>query len=288
MRIIIKYILINLKERKLRTLVMLFSTLLSTTLLFVSFSIGASYESAQRKMARGMAGSATTAVTAKERAIHIEEIPDLPSMNARVGILKGTALYHENGYYETVDIISADLNQLNRINPPRLADGGEITGFTGSQVILPDRFTSKYGIQKGDSITLQINGNPVSLTVAEIAAYDTVFLRHTRGATALLPYPAPAEALNWQEGFSEILIEPADGVTPEELLNELTAALSGGVYQVSNIVSEEQIANDASATPVWNGPDLRQAIPSPCLGAREEINTWWPVASNPGPPMLRR
>ena len=41
-KIILKYIITNVKERKLRSGVMLLSILLSTTLLFVSFSIGAS------------------------------------------------------------------------------------------------------------------------------------------------------------------------------------------------------------------------------------------------------
>lgn len=54
MKIILKYIITSVKERKLQTGVMLLSILLSTTLLFVSFSIGASHESAQRKMVRGM------------------------------------------------------------------------------------------------------------------------------------------------------------------------------------------------------------------------------------------
>ncbi len=56
MKIIIKYILTNVKEKKMRTGVMILSILLSSTLLFVSFSIGASYESAQQKMARGNGG----------------------------------------------------------------------------------------------------------------------------------------------------------------------------------------------------------------------------------------
>lgn len=64
MKIILKYILTNIKERKLRTTVMFLSILLSSMLLFVSFSIGASYESAQKKMARGMAGSAVLSVKA--------------------------------------------------------------------------------------------------------------------------------------------------------------------------------------------------------------------------------
>lgn len=109
MKIIWKYIFINVKERKMRTAVMLLSILLSTTLLFVSFSIGASYESAQRKMARGMAGSATLSITAAEGTIRADILPNSASIRASVGILEGSALYHENGYYETVDLIAATI-----------------------------------------------------------------------------------------------------------------------------------------------------------------------------------
>lgn len=247
MKIIIKYILTNVKERKARTAVMLMSILLSTTLLFVSFSISASYESAQRKMAQGMAGSATISVTVTDdtNAIDISAVPDLPSIGASIGMLEESSLYHENGYYETVDLIAADLSQLNQINKPRLSDGGEITDFSGNKIILPDRFTSKYGIEKGDTITLQIKGSPVSFEVAEIAAYDTVFLRHTRGATALLPLSALTELLGQTDGYSEILVKPAKDISTGDLLNELTAALPVSGYQVSRIVNEAQITADA-------------------------------------------
>ncbi|MFT3982844.1 MAG: FtsX-like permease family protein [Lachnospiraceae bacterium] len=247
MKIILKYILTNVKERKTRTVVMLLSILLSTTLLFVSFSIGASYESSQRKMAQGMAGSATISVTVANdtNAIDISAIPDLSSIGASVGMLEESSLYHENGYYETVDLIAADLLQLNQINKPRLLDGGEITDFSGNKIILPDRFTSKYGIEKGDTITLQIKGSPVSFEVAKIAAYDTVFLRHTRGATALLPLSTLTELLGQTDGYSEILIKPAEDVSTGALINELTAVLPDSSYQISEIVNEAQITTDA-------------------------------------------
>lgn len=247
MKIILKYILTNVKERKTRTVVMLLSILLSTTLLFVSFSIGASYESAQRKMAQGMAGSATISVTTTDdtSGIDISAIPDLSSIGASVGMLEERSLYHENGYYETVDLIAADLSQLNQINQPRLLDGGEITDFSGNKIILPDRFTSKYGIDKGDTITLQIKGTPVSFEVAEIAAYDTIFLRHTRGATALLPLSKLTELLGQTDGYSEILIKSAEDVSTGDLISELKEKLSSSNYQVSKIVNEEQITADA-------------------------------------------
>lgn len=146
MKIILKYILTNIQERKARTAVMLLSILLSAMLLFVSFSIGVSYESAQRKMARGMAGSATVSVQNVTGGIYAGDIPTLPVIQTKAGILEGTSLYHENGYYETVDLLAADIDALNQINKPRLRNGGEITNFVGYQIILPDRFTSKYGI----------------------------------------------------------------------------------------------------------------------------------------------
>ncbi|MDT4372514.1 FtsX-like permease family protein [Blautia coccoides] len=245
MKIILKYMVTNVKERKTRTAVMLLSILLSAALLFVSFSIGASYESAQRKMARGMAGSATLSVTRSDGGIKDGILPELSSIHASVGMVEGTALYSENGYYETIDLIAADLRKLSKINPPRLVNGGDISDFSGSQVILPDRFTSKYGIKKGDTITLQVGETPISFTVAEIAAYDTVFLRHTRGATALVPLSTLSGLLDQTEGYTEILVEPAKGVTTAELKNELAAMLPSEEYQVSEVINEAQIEADA-------------------------------------------
>ncbi|GAA0257006.1 hypothetical protein GCM10008922_16200 [Faecalicatena contorta] len=246
MKILFKYILTNVKERKVRTAVMLLSIILSTVLLFVSFSIGESYENAQRKMARGMSGTASVSVTSRSETtgLQLEDIPDLPGIKAKAGLLKEDALYHENGYYESIDLIASDLSLLNQINKPQLSGGGEIENFSGYQVILPDRFTQKYGIKKGDRIMLQINGASVGFEVAAIAKYDTVFLRQTRGATALLPLDTLAEIAG-SPGYSEILIEPADGISAESLAASLLGELSDSIFIVTQIVDEATIADGA-------------------------------------------
>ncbi|WP_394920635.1 FtsX-like permease family protein [uncultured Robinsoniella sp.] len=243
MNIILKYIFTNVKERKTRTAVMLLSIVLSTTLLFVSFSIGSSYESAQRKMARGMAGTASITVKSADAdsLSRLEDIPNLENIQSIAGILESSALYHENGYFESVDLIAADLEQLNQINKPRLVNGSEISGFTGNKIILPDRFTSKYNIVQGDTVTLEIGGNPYSFEVSDIAAYDTVFLRHTRGVNALLPLETLSELLHKAGGFSQILIEQKEGAATESLIDELSKQLPAGKYRVNTTVNEEQI-----------------------------------------------
>lgn len=247
MKIILKYIYTNMKEKKMRMLVMLLSIVLSTMLLFVSFSIGASYESAQRKMARGMAGTATISVSPanQEDVIYLEDIPDISLIQEKMGMLKQSAVYHENGYYETIDLMAADLEQLNKINKPRLISGEEISDFEGNKVILPERFTSKYEIQKGDQITFEIGGSTEVFEVADIAVYDTVFLRQTRGASALLPENTLADLLQKGNGYNEILLVPQDGITTEALWQALAAELSQQDVNINIIVREAQIQADA-------------------------------------------
>lgn len=109
---------------------MMLSILLSTVLLFVSFLIGTSYEK-QRKMSRGIAGIAIVFVSAKDTnlLVDLSDIPEVSSIQTKVGMLKGRALYHENGYYEIIDLVASDLTLLNQINKPRLTGGGEIKLF---------------------------------------------------------------------------------------------------------------------------------------------------------------
>ncbi|HBF9223583.1 TPA: FtsX-like permease family protein [Clostridioides difficile] len=246
MKIILKYIFTNIKERKIRTAVMLLSIVLSTVLLFVSFSIGLSYESAQRKMAKGMSGTATISVQSKNPDIltNLEDIPDLNAIKSKVGVLESSAIYNKGGYYEEFSLIAADLSQLNKINKPRLENGDSITDFSGDKIILPTRFTSKYKIKKGDSITLQIYGKSYTFQVSDIASYDTVFLRHTRGVNALLPKETLSKIINKGSGYTRVLIDSEEEMT-ENLVNKLSEELSTEKYMVSNTINETKIISDA-------------------------------------------
>lgn len=251
MKIILKYLLNNLKERKTRTAVMLLSVILSTTMLFVSLSIGASYSVAQKTKARGSAGKAEISVSALDREnggklwISEDDVPDIASIKNKVGILKSTALYHKDGYFDNLDIISADIDKLNKINRPRLLDGSELNNFSRYQVVLPQRFTAKYNIHKGDDFELKIGGRTVAFKIAAIAAYDTVFLRETRGATALIPQDAMKEILNSGGKYSEVLVQPATGVNVDTLKAELSKVLSTKEFSVKKIIDQKQV--EASA-----------------------------------------
>jgi putative ABC transport system permease protein len=230
---------------------MLLSIVLSSTLLFVSMSIGDCYEKAQQKMAKGMAGVAAISVSAKPDAngnpvwISEQEIPLTASIKSRTGIITAPALYSQNGHYENIDMIGADLNELNAINKPRLLDCARLADFTANSIILPANFTSKYGIEPGDDVALAIGASKYKFKLAAVAAYDTVFLRSTRGVNALLPKETLAYILNTCGGNSKILIEPAGGVSTDKLISTLSATLSPQKYNVTKVYDETQVAADA-------------------------------------------
>ena len=230
---------------------MLLSIVLSTTLLFVSLSIGDSYASAQRKMAIGFAGTATLSVSAKPDSngsavwIAENEIPRLASIKNQAGLLTATALYHQGGFYENFDLIAFDLNELNTINKPRLIDGSPLTGFSGNSVVLPEKFTSAYRVKPVDTVDLNIGGTNYAFKLAAIAPYDTVFLRKTRGFNALIPRETLSEILKASNGYSKILIEPAEGVSTDELKSQLASALPPDRYEVTKIFEEAAVASEA-------------------------------------------
>ncbi len=251
MKIILKYILNNIRERMLRTAVMLLSIVLSTTLLFGSLSVGDSYASAQRKMAIGSSGTAALSVSAKPDAnggvvwISEDEIPRLASIKNQAGLLTAAALYHKDQFYENFDLLAFDLNELNAINKPRLMDGSALKDLSGNSIILPEKFTTAYRVKPGDTVVLNIGGTDYAFKLAAIAPYDTVFLRQTRGFNALSPKETLSGILNASNGNSRILIEPAAGVNTDELKAGLESALSPDRYDVTKIFDEAAVASSA-------------------------------------------
>lgn len=251
MKIILKYILSNVRKQILRTAVMILSIILSTTLLFVSLAIGDSYESAQLKMAKGFAGRATLAVSANPDAssniswISENEIPDTPSIKDKIGFLTVPALYKNDNLFENFDLIAADIDKLNAINKPILLNHGTLKGFSGNNIIVTEKFAARYGLKPRDTLTLNIGGTDYALNIYAIATYDSVFLRQTRGFNALVPKETLSNILNASKSSGKIYIIPADGMSSNQLKSELASLMPENQYSITKVYDEVQIASEA-------------------------------------------
>lgn len=91
---------------------------------------------------------------------------------------------------------------------------------------------------------MQIYGKSYTFQVSDIASYDTVFLRNTRGVNALLPKETLSKIINKGSGYTRVLIESEEEIT-ENLVNKLSEELSTEKYMVSNTINETKIISDA-------------------------------------------
>ncbi len=250
MKIILKYIFKNLQERKLRTIVMLFSIILSTALFFAALTVGDCYTNAQIKMAKGLAGKASISVTAvakedgKLAFVNENIIPNKKEIANKVGIVQTSALFEKENEFDNFDLISAELSKLNTINKSRIIKEHGFNNFTGKKIVLPEKFASKYNIKLDDQVNFKIMGKNYNFTVVAVAANDTVFLRQQRGYTALLPKETLEKILNVNNEYSSILVETSENVNVSAFASKLSKELKGE-YKVQPVVMEQQLKKDA-------------------------------------------
>lgn len=246
MSIFLKFIFRNLYERKLRTIVMILSIVLSTALLFASLAVGESYMNCHEKLLRGMAGKATVSVMPQLRedgkVSYVKEdiIVDSAGIKNKVGIMQTYGLFTKENNFESFDLIAADLEKLGKINKMRLLKEKNFEKFAGDEIVIPQNFSKKYNISLGDNVTFKIMDNNKTFTVVAIAANDNIFLRKEAGYTAILPKETLEKILNVKDEYNKILIETAEETNIDTFIFKLTNEVSAN-YKVSKTIDQQEL-----------------------------------------------
>lgn len=252
LKIILKYILKNLQERKLRTIVMLLSIVFSTALIFVSLTVGDSYMNAHIKMVKGMSGKATVSVTTEPKEdgtisfVKDSVVPENESIKNKIGFLQIPGLFIKDNNFENFDLISADSDKLDEINKPRLVREDGYSDFTGNKIVVQEKFSRMYNVELGDTISLNVMGKDMRFTVVGIAAYDTVFLRQERGHTALVPKDTLEEISSIEDEYNKIFIETKEGIDSQSFAVKLSQQLPKGC-KAQTVIDMNQLKADVKS-----------------------------------------
>lgn len=171
MRILFKFIAKSIWEKKLRTLLIIFTVLISTSLFFASTTLPNTLEEMLIQNIRKYVGSSDIVVTAGEespspffrwhganRATTLFAIPSLESM-----------ALHEGESFELtpVKLLGIELKDLQSFNPYVLSQGNP-DSLQEDEIIIPSSFGLKHNIELSDIITLNIFGEMHNLKIAGI------------------------------------------------------------------------------------------------------------------------
>jgi len=172
--VIIKFTLRNIREKKLRTFLILLSIILSSALFFASTAISTTVEMLIMEQMRKYFGNADIMISAGEQSKAWTISPNLLDNYQRpikytVGMIWDGGEYKAKGETIQVTIQGFNLEDLDKINPIILEQKHELYPFKGNKAIIGKGMAEKYGLNPGDPMGINIYGSKKWFVVSGIS-----------------------------------------------------------------------------------------------------------------------
>lgn len=235
MPIILKYVLTNIREQKLRTFLILIAILLSTALFFASNAVSSSVSQTVIQQMKSTYGQATVLVAPKEDApspwISEHMVRPHPAVEQVMGVMTSTATFESHGESISFSLFGADLSKLKTMNSLDLLEPANVELFNGNEIIVSENFSRTYRLARGDTLSLKIRNTKYRFKIAAIAAPSTLFGNEARGRFALVPKRTLEEISGAAGKSSEIYIKTTPGTDVNAYITELRTELKS--YKVA-------------------------------------------------------
>ncbi|UZW14209.1 FtsX-like permease family protein [Clostridium pasteurianum] len=252
MNIILKFVLRNIKEKKLRTFLVVISIMASTALFFAANGIASTLKEAQINIAKSAFGSSEIMITAGQ------ESPSPYFLSNKAQIYKDKLDYiveemNVNGQYSynideviPVQLTGIDYNDLESMNPLKFIDSLSINLFQGNKIIISKKSSDKYNIKLGDKLKLNVSNNNQIFTVAGIVESDGIFKTEDKTILAIIP-KSTAQQLNDARGMaSTIYLKTKNPSDTDNLIKQLTDSYKN--YNVKPTIDMDEINENTKST----------------------------------------
>ncbi|KUG05149.1 putative abc transporter integral membrane protein [hydrocarbon metagenome] len=246
MAIIIKFISKNIWEKKLRTLLILFSICLSTALLFSSLGISQNIAQVYLKQIRSQIGDAELTIYAgkdspsryfrTDRAEIYRE-----NLDYIIGTVSETGVYKVNPREQVqVNLLGYKLEDLQMINPLDIQQKYSLSPFKGSKIIISRVTADKYDLQAGHNLDIKINDQLHRFTIAAVAAPEGLLTPGANGFSAVVPRETLASLIGEKGKVSQMFVKTADPVHIDRTLDSLSEQYNR--YEVNKTITESELS----------------------------------------------
>lgn len=194
MGIIIKFILKNIKEKKLRTFLILLSITLSASLFFASSAISGTIGDKFVQRMRQFFGSADIIAVPTEDAEskyfftdRIQRYRGNRDFEYVIGMFSGVGIYRRHQEKNAVELWGYDWRELQRFNRVYLEQEAHLLPFDGDKVIIGAMAAKKYRLKLGGNLDIDINEVKHRFRICGIASTGGPFQAGDRTMTAIVP-----------------------------------------------------------------------------------------------------
>jgi putative ABC transport system permease protein len=256
MGIILKFIFKSIRERKLRTFLVLFAIALSSALFFASNALSLTMQKMFVESMRTYYGSSNIVILPGPRsewflgAARAERHRD--ELEYVIGGIDGAAVYKPSRN-ETVDVglRGFRLEDLDAFSPITFAEKGEMYPFTGKKIIVSQISARQYRWTLGSIIEMELDGAKKRFQVVGIAAPAGLFRGgYDRRVTAVVPISFLASLYGIRGKSTALYLRARDECSIHALITDLSAEYPR--FQVREPVSrqEQQQFSSGITTPL--------------------------------------
>ena len=232
MGIIVKFLIRSIYEKKLRTFLILFSITLSSALFFASQAITDNVSNMFVADAKQFFGSADLVIYPNDDSPRdflprtgIEAF--LPKAEYIIETLQCSAyLTPESNKTVSVSLRGSTIEDTNIMCPFYTTDGNAVTGFAGKRVIISKDAADTYGLDKGDSIELEINNERHKFIICAVAHKDGFFTETGGTLNMLVPKQTLSGILGGRNLSNMGFVKLKEGVDLKQSITELK-----GIYK---------------------------------------------------------
>ncbi|MCX7708631.1 MAG: FtsX-like permease family protein [Clostridia bacterium] len=228
MGIIIKFIVRNLKEKKLRTFLIIFSVMISSALFFASRASSDYLVKLTIEQMKSNYGNADVIIVKGEKSPSPyfstnQAEKYLKDLEYIIGAIQETGFYkYPDNRSDRFNLFGFDYGDLKTMNPIALEKENALEPFSGKKIILSKKTAQKYNVTAGDPLELDINNQKHRFLVVGIAYPSGVFLNEGELTNAIVPKETLASFFDAQGKANNIYIKLKNSKERPQILKLLS------------------------------------------------------------------
>lgn len=251
MSIILKFILKNIKEKKLRTFLIVISIVASTALFFAASGIASTIKQSEINGYKSYYGSAEISISAGQNS----PSPYLTTNKAEVysnkldyiiGEMNSAGSYeHTKDDVVSLSLIGVDYQDITTMNPLNISESLGIKPFEGNKIIISEKTAQKYNLNVGSKMKIIIHGSSEFFTVVGVSKAQGLFQMESQGVTGVIPKVAAQNLSNAKGKSSMIYIKTKDSQDKDKIIKSLSKDYKN--YSVNETINMKEINEETSS-----------------------------------------
>lgn len=227
MSIIIRYILKTIREKKLRTFLIILSISISSALFYASGTVSGHMLRLTLERMKQCVGTAEIIISTAEKSPSPYFSTDRAAKyNADtdyiIGAINRIATYKSSwDRKERINLLGMEWSDIEAMNPVALINGQSLQPFKGKKIILSQKTAQDFGLTAGQVISLEIGGSSYRFTLSGIACPNGFFLDESEARFAIVPRDILSSIANAKGYINTVYIKLKDPLGKTDLISRL-------------------------------------------------------------------